>query len=291
MIRAKLQNILSRIGVGKFQKVYIEISDVCGCECSFCPSPNIAKFGAMDLEVYKSILSQIKGKTKAICLHLLGDPLANANLDLYLNLALDSNFNIDLVTTGKYLKNHDFAMLCKAHQISFSLSAFLDKNAKFKDDYIDNLLEFCKFKNTINSEIFINFRVQKHMLNLDKFHLIKDKFEQFFGVKINYQNNRFRLGYKTFLNFKEYFEWREPNSQNIQKYCHGLSSQIGFKSSGVVVPCCIDANADIKLGDIKKQSLDEVLNSAKAVAIVDGFKQGKAIEELCKKCEYRAVLD
>ena len=249
--------------MGKFQKVYIEISDVCGCECSFCPSPNIAKFGAMDLEVYKSILSQIKGKTKAICLHLLGDPLANANLDLYLNLALDSNFNIDLVTTGKYLKNHDFAMLCKAHQISFSLSAFLDKNAKFKDDYIDNLLEFCKFKNAINSEIFINFRVQKHMLNLDKFHLIKDKFEQFFGVKIDYQNNRFRLGYKIFLNFKEYFEWREPNSQNIQKYCHGLSSQIGFKSSGVVVPCCIDANADIKLGDIKKQSLDEVLNSAR----------------------------
>lgn len=277
--------------MGKFQKVYIEISDVCGCECSFCPSPNIAKFGAMDLEVYKSILSQIKGKTKAICLHILGDPLANASLDLYLNLALDSNFNIDLVTTGKYLKNHDFATLCKVHQISFSLSAFLDKNAKFKDDYIDNLLEFCKFKNTINSEIFINFRVQKHMLNLDKFHLIKDKFEQFFGVKIDYQNNRFRLGYKIFLNFKEYFEWREPNSQNIQKYCHGLISQIGIKSSGVVVPCCIDANADIKLGDIKKQSLDEVLNSAKAVAIVDGFKQGKAIEELCKKCEYRAVLD
>ena len=277
--------------MGKFQKVYIEISDVCGCECSFCPSPNIAKFGAMDLEVYKSILAQIKGKTKAICLHILGDPLANANLDRYLNLAFDSNFNIDLVTTGKYLKNHDFAMLCKAHQISFSLSAFLDKNAKFKDDYIDNLLEFCKFKNAINSEIFINFRVQKHMLNLDKFHLIKDKFEQFFGVKIDYQNNRFRLGYKIFLNFKEYFEWREPNSQNIQKYCHGLSSQIGFKSSGVVVPCCIDANADIKLGDIKKQSLDEVLNSAKAVSIVDGFKQGKAIEELCKKCEYRAVLE
>lgn len=277
--------------MGKFQKVYIEISDVCGCECSFCPSPNIAKFGAMDLEVYKSILSQIKGKTKAICLHILGDPLANANLDLYLNLALDSNFNIDLVTTGKYLKNHDFAMLCKAHQISFSLSAFLDKNAKFKNDYIDNLLEFCKFKNAINSEIFINFRVQKHMLNLDKFHLIKDKFEQFFGVKIDYQNNRFRLGYKIFLNFKEYFEWKIPNSQNPQRYCHGLISQIGIKSSGVVVPCCIDANADINLGDIKKQSLDEVLNSAKAVAIVDGFKQGKAIEELCKKCEYRAVLD
>lgn len=277
--------------MGKFQKVYIEISDVCGCECSFCPSPNIAKFGAMDLEVYKSILSQIKGKTKAICLHLLGDPLANANLDIYLNLAFDSNFNIDLVTTGKYLKNHDFAMLCKAHQISFSLSAFLDKNAKFKDDYIDNLLEFCKFKNAINSEIFINFRVQKHMLNLDKFHLIKDKFEQFFGVKIDYQNNRFRLGYKIFLNFKEYFEWREPNSQNIQKYCHGLSSQIGIKSSGVVVPCCIDARADINLGSLKEQNLATIINSSKSKAIIDGFRQGKAVENLCQKCEYRAVLD
>ena len=92
--------------MAKFQKVYIEISDICGCECSFCPSLNLAKFGSMDLGLYERILSQIRGKTRAICLHLLGDPLANLNLNKYLSLAYDKDFKIDLVTTGKYLKKH-----------------------------------------------------------------------------------------------------------------------------------------------------------------------------------------
>ncbi|WP_187106401.1 radical SAM/SPASM domain-containing protein [Campylobacter lanienae] len=277
--------------MAKFQKVYIEISDICGCECSFCPSVNIAKFGSMDLELYERILSQIRGKTRAICLHLLGDPLANLNLNQYLSLAYDKGFKIDLVTTGKYLRKHDFSTLSKAHQISFSLSAFVDKNAKFSENYIDDLLAFCQFTQEIKSEIFINFRIQKHMINEPKFEMIKAKFEQFFGVKIGCNESRVRLAYKIFLVFKEYFEWREPNSQNPSKYCHGLISQIGIKSSGIVVPCCVDANARINLGNIGQNSLNEIVNSPKAKAIIDGFKQGKAIENLCQKCEYKATLD
>ena len=277
--------------MGKFQKVYIEIGDVCGCECSFCPSLNLAKFGSMDLGLYERILSQIRGKTRAICLHLLGDPLANLNLNQYLSLAYDKGFKIDLVTTGKYLKKHDFNALSKAHQISFSLSAFVDKNAKFSENYIDDLLAFCQFTQEIKSEIFINFRIQKHMINEPKFKMIKDRFEQFFGIKIDYNADKIRLDYKTFLVFKEYFEWRKPNSQNPHKYCHGLISQIGIKSSGIVVPCCIDAGASINLGSLKEQSLTTIINSPKAKAIIDGFKAAKAVENLCQKCEYKAVLD
>ncbi|WP_180380053.1 radical SAM/SPASM domain-containing protein [Campylobacter porcelli] len=277
--------------MAKFQKVYIEISDICGCECSFCPSVSVDKFGPMDLGLYSDILSQIRGKTRAICLHLLGDPLANLNLDKYLDLAFKNSFKVDLVTTGKYLNKHDFTTLCKAHQISFSLSAFIDKNGKFKDDYIDNLLDFCKFKKEIKSDIFVNFRVQKHMINEPKFKMIKDRFERFFGVKIDYNADKIRLDYKTFLVFKEYFEWKKPNSQNPHKYCHGLISQIGIKSSGSVVPCCIDARASINLGSLKEQSLTTIINSPKARAIIEGFKAAKAVENLCQKCEYKAVLD
>ena len=291
--------------MGKFQKVYIEISDICGCECSFCPSPNMTKFGVMELGLYERILEQISGKTRAICLHILGDPLANLKLNKYLSLAFERGFSVDLVTTGKFLKRHDFATLCKAHQISFSLSAFLDKNAKFDVHYTKDLLEFCEFKNSIKSEIFVNFRVQKHMVNLAKFQDLISEFERFFGVEIctkfdeidkfgskNTKNsNRIRLGYKTFLNFKDYFEWKNPNSQISQKFCHGLSAQIGFKSSGVVVPCCIDAGAKINLGNIATQGLEQILDNSRARAILDGFKRGEAVEKLCQKCEYRAVLE
>lgn len=263
----------------------------------------MTKFGAMELGLYERILEQISGKTRAICLHILGDPLANLKLNKYLSLAFERGFSVDLVTTGKFLKRHDFATLCKAHQISFSLSAFLDKNAKFDVHYTKDLLEFCEFKNAIKSEIFVNFRVQKHMVNLAKFQDLISEFEQFFGVEIYKEIDaisslktaknieRIRLGYKTFLNFKDYFEWKNPNSQISQKFCHGLSAQIGFKSSGAVVPCCIDAGAKINLGNIATQGLEQILDNSRARAILDGFKRGEAVEKLCQKCEYRAVLE
>jgi radical SAM protein with 4Fe4S-binding SPASM domain len=97
------------------------------------------------------------------------------------------------------------------------------------------------------------------------------------------------LASKVLLNFDDYFEW--PSLSNPiygDGYCGGLDSHFAILSDGKVVPCCLDYEAVIELGDLKHQSLCEILSSNKACAIKEGFKQSMAVEELCQKCSYKS---
>ena len=66
----------------------------------------------------------------------------------------------------------------------------------------------------------------------------------------------------------------------------GLRDQIGILCDGTVVPCCLDAEGSIALGNIFRQSLDEILNSERAKALYRGFSNRAPAEELCLRCGY-----
>jgi radical SAM protein with 4Fe4S-binding SPASM domain len=97
-----------------------------------------------------------------------------------------------------------------------------------------------------------------------------------------------RLDNKVLLHFDNYFEW--PSLQNPiygHGTCQGLSSHIAILASGVVVPCCLDSQGVMPLGDIKNKSLQEILFDKRAIDIRDGFHKNICIEELCQKCSYK----
>ena len=60
---------------------------------------------------------------------------------------------------------------------------------------------------------------------------------------------------------------------------------------GTVVPCCLDSAGVLDLGNLFQQNLDEVLASPRARAIYDGFTRHKAVEPLCRRCGYAAVIN
>ena len=68
-------------------------------------------------------------------------------------------------------------------------------------------------------------------------------------------------------------------------FCKALHKQIGVLADGSLVPCCMDHNGDIILGNLFTQSLDEILDSPRAKAMVEGFRHHKASELLCRNCE------
>uniref|UniRef100_UPI0034A1CF04 SPASM domain-containing protein n=2 Tax=Clostridiaceae TaxID=31979 RepID=UPI0034A1CF04 len=69
-------------------------------------------------------------------------------------------------------------------------------------------------------------------------------------------------------------------------FCHGLRDQIGILLDGTVVPCCLDSEGKIPLGNIFEQSLEEIITSKRARNIYDGFSRRRAVEDLCKRCGY-----
>ncbi|WQY76182.1 SPASM domain-containing protein [Helicobacter pylori] len=279
-----------------FKKIYIELSDICGLQCSFCPNPKNIR-GVMPLELFEKVCKEVAPLTPIITLHVLGDPCKLKNLNRYLNVAKRFSLKVDLVTSGVYLCDFETLLQDVIYQISISLDAGLDHHNKLNQHrYIQKILEFCRYKCEKNSEVFLNLRIQDSTLDKHQ-NLIKPFLESFECVSLEglKTQGRTRLFKKSFLNIQKTFKWPSLNAPNPlnQKskipYCYGLIKQIAILSNGVVVPCCMDTQAHINLGDLNHTPLKDILNSQKAMAIKTHFLKGEALEPLCQNCSYPLI--
>lgn len=278
----------------KFHRAYIEITNVCGLECSFCP-PKINPTKTMSLEFFEHILGQLKPYTKDIALHVMGDPLALSNLNSYLDIAEKQNLRVMITTSGNYLGKHENVFHNSLKQINISLNSFNKNSMKMSfDAYMDEIFRLCESR--VDDEVFINLR----LWNLDKEgseqvynEQIFQKLSSYFNIQFpeDIQSNppkHFRLAKKILLHFDHYFEWPSLNSTHKSDgFCHGLSAQLAILADGRVVPCCLDGDGIMDLGNLHEWSLEEILNSKRAKDIVNGFKNHKAHEELCSKCTFK----
>ena len=268
----------------KFKKVYIEISDKCGLKCSFCPSVKNTR-GVMELELFERIVAQVAGKCQRVSLHILGDPCKLENLGDYLEILARFGVGVDLVTSGFYMDRLELLLRPPVRQVAFSLDAGFDRGNPSRGDYLPRILEFCALHQERTSRVFINLRAQD--TTLDSLPLAE--IFGFFGRELPATfrpYGHYKLAEYIFFNIHKTFTWADITSEarNARKFCHALSEQVGILSSGVVVPCCIDASGLIALGNLRELSLEEILNSPRAVAIKRGFERGEACEELCQKC-------
>ncbi|MBQ3504507.1 MAG: SPASM domain-containing protein, partial [Oscillospiraceae bacterium] len=90
------------------------------------------------------------------------------------------------------------------------------------------------------------------------------------------------------LEYGDKFDWPDLSAPEGTKqvFCYGLRDQIGILCDGTVVPCCLDHEGNLSLGNLHHQTLEEILESARAKAIYEGFQHHQASEELCRKCGY-----
>jgi len=283
----------------QFHRVHLEVTNICGLACSFCP-PKINPSKTMSLEFFEKTLQELTPYTKTIALHVMGDPLLLSNLHEYLDIANNYNFEVELTTSGYYLSKHSAETLFHAavRQINISLNSFNKNSLNISfEDYMSHILNICSHKIENFPKPFINLR----LWNLDDAcseesynKLIFEKLNSFFSTAINTEMiykekiKSLRLAPKVLLNFDSYFEWPSLNStHNSHAPCYGLSSHIGILANGTVVPCCLDGDGVINLGNLHVESLKDILSSKRATEMIDGFKKHLAVEELCKKCSYK----
>lgn len=253
----------------RFKRVYIEITNVCNLKCSFClPHNRENKF--MSFDEFKFILSKIEPYTKYIYLHVKGEPLLHPDVDKFIQYAYNQGFFINLTTNATLLKEH-LHITKFLRQINISLHA-------------TNSVEIIKTAKKITDSI-VCFRIW----NINKDIKNKELLENEFNIEIPNQENFTLKEPNIFLSQKEEFTWPslENSFESENKYCYGLINQIGILADGTVVPCCLDNNGDINLGNIFKEDFDKIINSERALNIINGFKNCKATEELCKKCSFK----
>ena len=275
----------------RFKKIYIEISNSCNFNCSFCfRSQRIKRF--MSADEFRYVAREVKLFTDYIYLHVLGEPLLHPHFREILQIASGENLKVNISTNGSLLAKHaDYLLKNPVRQLNVSLHDAEENIPKEKwSEYILSMLEISK---NLSGKSFINFRLwnqtneSSNEFNQLCFILIQDFFHlSDYFHSISEKERNITLSANIYLQLAPRFEWTDV-AESENKTCYGLRDQIAILSDGNVVPCCIDADAHLLLGNIFKEKFDDILQSEKAQRIRKGFEQHRAVEDWCRKCGFR----
>lgn len=271
----------------RFAKVYIEISNICNLKCSFCPGTRRSP-KRMSVQEFEIILNKIKPYTDYIYFHLLGEPLCHPDLEKFLQIADEMDFKVIITTNGTLLERQkDILLKSSSHyKTVISLHSFeANDNKNSFEDYLNQCFQYAK---DAENEKIVVLRLWnnggKDSLNDE----ILNTLEKYFPKPWIDERNGTRIGEKIYIQYGDKFDWPTLENNDIEEkvFCYGLRDQIGILADGTVVPCCLDNNGEINLGNIFEKDLGEIINSEKAQNIYNGFSNRKAQEELCKRCSF-----
>lgn len=285
----------------KFKKIYIEITNVCNLQCDFCPQTR-RKPEFMNLDMFCKILDQIKAHTEHIYFHVKGEPLLHPEIDKFLDICYEKGFKVNLTTNGTLTNKVKDKLLSKPalRLINFSLHSFDgNEGTHDKEEYLDNILTFTK-EAMIKTKIIIALRLwnyeEDNLINLEKKKnsTILDAIEKEFNLQDRIlekvlPGKGLKIADRIYLNQDHQFQWPDLNEDEDdgKGFCYGLRNQVAILVDGTVVPCCLDGEGVITLGNINTSHFSEIIESERACNIFDGFSRREAVEELCKKCGYR----
>ena len=271
----------------RFNKIYMEISNVCNLSCAFCPGTK-RRPQIMGEAEFSALLPKLRPWTDYLYFHLMGEPLCHPHLETYLRLAGEEGFKVIITTNGTLLSKMQNVLLSAPalHKVNVSLHAFEanDLQMPFKD-YLDGCLNFGK---AAEGKKLISYRLWngggQDALNQQ----ILDTMKQYFPEEWMQERKGIRIGQRVYLEYGDKFDWPDLNAADggEKVFCYGLRDQLGVLCDGTVVPCCLDHEGDLALGNLLTDSMEDILDSPRAKAIFDGFSAGVAAEELCRKCGY-----
>jgi len=269
-------------------KVYVEITNICNLRCSFCHGTKRAP-RRMSAQEFSLVCDRLKGHTEYIYLHVLGEPLTHPGLCDILRIAAEKGFNPCITTNGFLLADSADILIGakRLYKLSVSLHSYeANSGAVSLPEYLDSVWSavsrlskqgtYCVLrlwneggKNSLNDEIIAYLR------------------ERTDSEWRQTRNGSLRIAKNLYLESAAKFDWPDlsENERSVQ-FCHGLRDQAAVLCDGTVVPCCLDAEGSIALGNIFETPFDEILRSDRARAMYEGFSQRRCTEELCRKCGF-----
>ena len=269
-----------------YSRVYVEITNICNMACSFCHGHSRPKRQMTEAE-YLRVLEQLSGKTGYLYHHLMGEPLVHPLLPRFLRLAAEKGFKPMLTTNGTLLSRLGDSLLDTGlHKVNISLHSFEEADPAGQEAYIRQVAEFAEKANAAG--ILISMRLWNKGVDGGNNETTLRVLRQALNGVWAENSRGYRIRDGLFLEWGDRFQWPDRNAPegDDRVYCHGLGDHFGILSDGTVVPCCLDSDGVIALGNVFTEDLSEILASPRAVAIREGFQHRKAPEELCRRCGY-----
>jgi len=256
------------MGKKRFKKVYVEITSACNLNCSFCP-PTLRPAAMMSVDQFRQVVGQISPVTSHVYFHVKGEPLLHPQLADLLDIAHASALRVHIVTNGTLIRGQTELLLGHPalHKINFSLHSFEKNQGGDVAAYLDPISEFARRAQ----------EAQRVIVAL----------RSWTGQET--PKAGFRLGSHTYMNYDAEFAWPSLDDpvSSTAGFCLGLRDQLAILVDGTVVPCCLDGNGIMDLGNLFAQPLPAILASPRATAFFQGFSENRCEEPLCQRCRFR----
>lgn len=276
----------------QLKKAYLEITNLCNLCCTFCPGTRRTA-GFLAPENFQTLAARIRPHTEYLYLHLMGEPLLHPQLEDILYRAEGLGFKVMITTNGTLLSQRE-KLLCVSpavEKVSISLHSFEGNGGKDLEAYLEHCIHFAGRASAAGKKCALR------LWNLDgadtqgtnrQNGVILDRLELAFPQSWKVGRRGTTLAPNIFLEWGERFDWPDlsASEENRPSFCYGLRDQVGVLWDGTVVPCCLDHEGDIPLGNLYRQTLEEILDTPRARSIYNGFSQGQAREALCRRCGF-----
>ena len=272
------------------KKAYLEITNRCNLSCAFCPGTR-RKAHALSESEFNTLAKKLQPWAEYLYFHLMGEPLSHPNLPLFVQKANTMGFKPVITTNGTLLNQRGDALVAALpYKVSISLHSFEANDIPLSfDEYIDSCAAFAA--KAADAGIITVLR----LWNLDgraegalnsKNDRILELLHSVFTPDWQPTRTGQKLCDRVFLEWGDKFDWPSTVTQELsqQGFCYGLRDQVGVLCDGTVVPCCLDSDGEIALGNLFEQDLDDILKSPRAKALYDGFSAHKCTEQLCRRC-------
>ena len=274
-----------------FSRLYLEITTCCNRACSFCPgTARPAAF--VTPETFRALAAKLRPYGQYLYLHVMGEPLLHPQLPELLEICRALDFRVTLTTNGTLLEKRADELLNAGslHKISVSLHSFEGNDGAVEQElaYLEQVWDFAE--KAAKKGIIVALRLWNdggadarngEILNFLRARTGNDWPEM--------RNGSFLLRDHLYLERAGKFEWPDLSAnESGAQFCYGLRDQLGILADGTVVPCCLDHEGDIPLGNLFTQPLAEILKSPRACALREGFSQRRPAEELCRRCGFAA---
>ncbi|MNN38522.1 hypothetical protein D3C81_1525220 [compost metagenome] len=184
--------------------------------------------------------------------------------------------------------------------MNFSLHSFDGhEGSTDREGYIGSILSFVR-EAVASSDLIVSYRLwnltKDNETNVERsrnratLHMI----EQEYGLDYRIEEkvvpgSGIKLAERIYLNQDHEFDWPSLNApeDDGRGFCHALRNQAGVLVDGTVIPCCLDGEGVINLGNAYQTPFSEIIEGERANQLLDGFSRRMAVEELCRKCGYR----
>ena len=280
--------MISNIEEKMIDRCYIEITNTCNLDCHFCPKHQ-RKRRQLSAEEFDLLTDKVRGKVCFLYFHLMGEPLLHPLLPQFITMAREKGFKTVLTSNGTLLHRAMNLLDTLPHKVQLSLHSH-ESNARGElSSYMEEVMNFATQAAAKGTCVVLRLWNQGGMDKENE--QVMDYIAEYVPRPWKERPDGFRLCDNLYLEFDRKFEWPSANASSAKRevFCKALLKQIGVLSDGSLVPCCLDHNGDVILGNLFHQSLEEILSSPRAQAMIEGFQHHTATEALCQNCESALV--